>query len=283
MILAIGLVALALVGFMVSTLTQKQQLVGTKSKAAVPALCSLNINIASTTTTTPTPTRGTSTPTPTPPICNKIVDVALVIDRSSTMNTRESDGRKKLDWAKEAAKTFVNVIKSSNTKNVRISVASFGAQGNDGTGILGSNFNSKLHTGLTSDYTAVLAALDSVKYVEVGTCIQCGIRIGNTSLVDPARLRFSILLSDGLANKNWNGTGWISTTNNPTVNVINEANAGRAKGITYFTIGYGLKPNAIRESTLIAIAGSAANYQYKPNATDWASGFLNLIPNVCIR
>ena len=90
-----------------------------------------------------------------------------------------------------------------------------------------------------------------------------------------------ILLTEGLANKNWNGSGWISTTNNPTVNAIAEANAGRLKGITYYVLGYGVKPNGINETTAIAIAGNTANYTYKPNAVDWTAAFLEFLVKMC--
>lgn len=252
---------------------QSTTLKGTKSKASGNTLttqttCALEILI-------PTPsTPPTSTPIPTtpPPICLDNADIALVLDRSSTMTDNEADGRQKLAWAKDAAKAFVQTIQASGRTNVRISVTSFGAQGNDNTGTLAKEYNSTLHSELSSKYEEVIKAIDGIKYVRSGTCIQCGIRIGNSSLASSPNAKYMILLSDGMANKIWNGS-----SSNAKPAAIAEA---KAPSVTYFAIGYG-KSGAIDETTLKSIAGNSSNYIYKPNASDWAQGFIEILSKIC--
>lgn len=204
------------------------------------------------------------TPTGTPPIvvCNKKLDIALVIDRSSTMTQKEPDGRQKLAWARDAATTFVNALKGTGTTSVRVSVDSFGAQGNDGTGILTPEYNSNLNIALTNNFGNILTALTGVVYSKPGTCIQCGIRIGNKQLTNTANRRIEILLSDGMANHDWAGHDSKeipSSSPNPKVLAINEANDGRSKGIEYKVIGYGQNVKGqLDQATLLSIAGNSS-------------------------
>ena len=160
----IGLFVFAgIVGVSVYFVSQRTALTEQRSKATSANTCEVSITI-------PYPS---TTVTPTPVVCIENVDVALVFDRSSTMTSNEADGRKKLEWAKDAAKAFVNQVKASGKTNIRISVSSFGAQGNDGTGTIKPNtngtFDSKLHLGLSSNYASVLSAIDTVKYINEGT------------------------------------------------------------------------------------------------------------------
>lgn len=207
--------------------------------------------------------------------CENQLDIAMVIDRSSSMRQTEADGRKKLEWAKEAAIGLVQAVQDTGETSVRMSVVSFGAQGNDGTGVLGSNYNSTLNIALTNNYTSIINAINSVAYIESGTCIECGLRIGNGQLTTSANRRVEILLSDGRANHNWNGS-----TANSTTNAINMSNTGRAAGIEYRVLGYGVS-DQINEPTLISIAGGASNYQYKPDVTDWSSSLLTILQDIC--
>ncbi len=223
-----------------------------------------------------------SIPTPTPVVCNNLVDVLGVsIDRSSSMNKLESDGRTKLEWAKEAARTMVETMQRNNITTVKFGVNSFGSQGNfsqgaTGTKLLSSpNYDSLLHTPLTNNYTNVISAINNVKYITSGTCIQCGLRLSNQQISQSTNKKIAILISDGLANRNWDGS-----KSNASSNAIKEANIGRSNGVTYYVIGYG-SGTSINESTLKSIAGVTSNYQYKPNSTDWSEAFLKIITTAC--
>ena len=185
----------------------------------------------------------------------------------------------KLPAAIAGAKALVDRIITSGKNNIRISVTSFGRQGNDGTGKLPANNNSILHIGLSNNYTAVKNAVSSIHYINFGTCILCGIRIGNNSLINPVNpnLKYEILLSDGIENSLWNGSG---TGDGP---AGKEADTGRANGITYYVIGYGKRGDIsdIDEPNLIHIAGNSNNYKYRPNAADWANTFVEILGNIC--
>lgn len=221
-----------------------------------------------------------------PPVCDKKLDIGLVFDRSATMTDPEVDGRQKLAWAKDAAGVFLQSLKNTGTKTVSVSISSFGAQGNDNTGSLKpwADWNSTLNIALTNigtdaNYLLVKNALAGVNYKQWGTCIECGIRIENGQLTNTTNRRVEILLSDGMANHNWDGS-----TSNSEAKAIAAANAGRTNGIEFRVIGYGKRGMAdpeIDETTLLAIAGSAANYQYKPNATDWSNAFITILNDLC--
>lgn len=260
LLVLLGVVLLGTALFVTSSyLSQREKVTQQASRAATANACELKINIAV--------------------ICESKVDVALVLDRSSSMNDLESDGRTKLEWAKDAAKAFVDTIQKSGKTNIRLSISSFGAQGNDGAGALSPEYNSTLHINLSSDYSAVKNAINSIKYIKKGTCVQCGIRIGNQTNQTSPNLKAQILLSDGKANHIWNGT-----TSGAKTAAINEANTGRSKGIAYYVLGYGLKSTgAIDEATLLAIAGDAQNYLYKPDANQWATAFLSILSKLCTK
>ena len=198
------------------------------------------------------------------------------------MKQAESDGRTKLAWAKEAAVIFMTALKThpNNFNNVRVSVDSFGAQGNAndpvlGNLTLGSAYNSTLNRSLTNDYSGVITAINNINYIQSGTCIQCGLHIANKQLTSTYR-KAVILLSDGLANRSWTGT----TALDDHQAAIDVANAGRQKGIEYWTIGYGLS-GQINKSTLINIAGSENRFQDKPDASQWSQAFLKVLSNLC--
>ncbi len=233
-------------------------------------------------TVTPLPTATPTLipiPTATPPVsCSKNLNIALVFDRSSTMTQKESDGRIKLEWAKDAARGFVQALKNTGTTTVSVSADSFGAQGNDGSGVLAPGYNSTLNIVMTNNFDNVITAVNNIKYSLPGTCIECGIRIGNGQLTNTSSRKVEILLSDGMANHNWDGT----TGSEPRAKAINMADAGRAGGIEFRVLGYGLKSaNQIDESTLMNIAGAPPFYQYKPNVSEWSNAFMSILGEVC--
>lgn len=278
-------------------------LLRTKASEAPVDMCSVDITIPTPTTIPPTLTFSpptltlspptltptivsptlTPTPTITPIICQNNTDIALIIDRSSSMN--EPDGitgstQTKLYRAKEAAKTLVNNIIAGGRTNIRISVTSFGAQGNDDTGTLlpRSDYNSTKHIDPTNVYSAVLTAIDSVNYKQWGTCGYCGLRIGDNTLLSPetTNAKYVIFISDGIIYKKWDGTDGGAYAL-----AYAEADAGRTKGITYYTIGYGAGSN-VDQTALRRIAGNiATNYSYRPNVADWSKTFLDILAKIC--
>jgi hypothetical protein len=257
--------------------------------------CDVTVDIA---TPTITPTL-----TPTPPVisCNN-VDINFVMDRSTTMGKGlESNGDTKLSWAKEAVASAIGAIKSNN---VKVSIDSFGAQGfGDPSPYtefrLTSEFNSTLDVPLTTNYSQAISEMNSkVVFNSAGTCIECGLRIGNNLLAtetDPSVKKVLILLSDGMANHSWDGyeDPYYPTPTaewGPVIaqqNAINEAIKGRNSGIEYHVIGYGggVGDSGIDENTLKAITGptGVANgfYIKSPSDDQWKNIFLSIIKDVC--
>ncbi|KKP68296.1 MAG: hypothetical protein UR68_C0038G0009 [Candidatus Roizmanbacteria bacterium GW2011_GWA2_35_19] len=329
-----GLIGLLFLGAGVliipSIMESQQNLSVQRSKAAEPvpssppASCDVRFIVSEATpiltpttiitpTEMPTPTLVlTSIPTPTPVLNCKNLDIALVVDRSSTMNSSETDGRTKLAWAKEAMRIFVESLRDNTSptsqSTVRVSVDSFGRRGNKdlpedsvlrlGTLLYPTNvpdpndYNSILHTPLSSDLNGVvLPAISSVNYILPGTCIQCGLYLANEQLLaSTADRRAVILLSDGMSNKVWNG-------DNPHSSIcyqaaVDQANIGRVNGIEFKVLGYGKRdqsPAQIEETTLKRIACADPNdttcvnnnYAYKPNAYDWVSAYLTILNDLC--
>ncbi len=238
----------------------------------------------STPTPSPSPTgtaRPSSSPTASPSVSpsptgnttciNKDVDIAIVLDRSGSMNSKESDGRTKLAWAIDGAKTLINTL-GANTK---VSVASFGAQGNDGTGTLSSAYNTTLDLALNPNLTTVLSAINNIKFNKGGTCIECGIRIGRLSLASSTVKKYLVLLSDGGANHTWDGT---SASTQATLNAKTEGLLGRTSGITFFVLGYGSNVNT---TVLKDIAGDSSRYYFSPTTANWNNIFSQIGERIC--
>jgi Mg-chelatase subunit ChlD len=135
------------------------------------------------------------------------VDVALVIDSSSTM-TGEKHAAAKL-----AARGFVARLRLPD----------------DHAAIVGFNRTAWLALGLTGDRDALDAAIDGLAIVP-GTVIDAGLRTATTELLGvrarPGTTRVIVLLSDGLNNA---GPAPVRAA----------ASAARAGGIAIYTVGYG--------------------------------------------
>ena len=123
----------------------------------------------------------------------------------------------------------------------------------------------------------MLSAISAIAVGQGGSCIECGLRIGTEQVKDATGLKGVILLSDGQANKIWNGGSL-----NAKQASITQSVSGRALGIEYYVLGFGAQgTNQIDEATLKSIAGPASNYSYQPDSTLWTSTFLSFIPKIC--
>ena len=236
------------------------------------------------------PTSTPTQPSPTPAdLCLPEADIVLVLDRSGSMNELEADGRTKLEWEKESAIAFVQTVAATQNTNISISVVSFGAQGNDGTGILDHAFDTTLNSPLSQNYDQIISDISQIVYIPFSapdsiaeTCISCGLGIGTKELIDNATTssRAVVLLSDGKANRTWTGTAGNAAAN---AEAIQAANYGRSNGISYHVLGYGLvSENQIDEGILKKIAGVPEYYQYKPNVSDWSEAFLAVFDQLCL-
>jgi len=250
---------------------KREALTQQRSRASTATSCDVTINI------TPPPVPPSATPTAPDVSCERRANIAIVIDRSQSMEQKEANGKTKLELAREAAIAFVTAIKESGSRDVGLTVVSFGAQGNDGSGFLPTENNSKLHAGLTHDYDVVINAVkDITSTSHMGSCLECGLRIASGQFQNGPGTKAIIVISDGQANRVWNGTG-----NNAKESAIAEANVGKNRNISYLVIGFGDQSRGqVDEKTLTSIATSG-NYTYKPYAAAWTQGFFDFLPKFC--
>lgn len=190
-------------------------------------------------TDTPTPTftptatpTATNTPTPTPtftpapaylPVimrerCEPSVrrlDVALVLDASTSMNERTSSGRTKLAAAVAAARRFMDGLSLAD---------------GDQVAIVTFNSDVRLEQTLTSDRSALERALAGVTLAQQ-TRLDLGVRTGRRELMSARRNRAAkpvmVILTDGRANPV------------PVDEAVLEAEAAKMLGQELFTVGIG--------------------------------------------
>jgi hypothetical protein len=212
----------------------------------------------STSTPTATPTPGpvflpityqnwpVPTPTPSPTVCvpeEQTVDVALVIDTSTSMSDPTEDGgQPKLEAAIEAAEELVKLLKPD-----------------DQVTVVGFNRTAHLATQLTSDKARVRYALSTLPGKQAqGTSIDLGLAEALAELQSPRHVdgnhRSIILVTDG------HNTG---IGGNAAVRAV--AQQIHTAGITLITVGLGSDAD---EALLREIASSPELYFPAPNADE---------------
>lgn len=155
------------------------------------------------------------------------VDVALVLDASSSMGDPTSVGRSKLAAAVDAARTFLDQLNLA---------------GGDQAAVVTFNTDANLLAPLTKDRAALDSALSGITTAQF-TRIDLGLAVARTELASPRHRAGNtpvlILLTDGRAN--------------PVPVSVAEAEARAAKdaGVAVFTIGLGVD---LDEAALVAMA-----------------------------
>ena len=170
----------------------------------------------------------------------KPVDTVLVIDRSGSM------GGSRLKNAKSAAKEFSKRIISDNPNN-RVSIVSFAE-------------DAKINSRLTNNLKTINTAIDSL--IDDGaTNIYDGLVRANLELSKANRdsMKSVVLLSDGIANRPWNGYPRY-----PMDIAIEEASKSKDNNYLLFTVGLfnGMSSSdkTIAVNTLTSIANTGNYY-----------------------
>jgi hypothetical protein len=142
------------------------------------------------------------------------VDVALVLDASTSMLERDSTGRTKLESAVAALRPFLAWLRLEPGKD-RAAILTF----NDGGRILAP---------LTADESALEAALGAIE-IRLGSRLDLGIATGAAVLSDSRAFADGalVVLSDG------------RMTGGPSSLAIDAAEAARRAGIGVFVVGFG--------------------------------------------
>lgn len=198
-------------------------------------------------TATATPMPPTSTPivmSPTPvPVCSKPMDVMFVIDRSGSMQSQVgTTGKTKLDLAKTAAQIFISAMQNTDAGRAGLVRAGFTTFGRT----LSSTQSTTTPTspGLSSDLSGLKSKIASINKDESGTCIECGLRVGNNSLAvsradGKAAGKIVVVLTDGRANRTIASNGSEVSNSVGGTAAIAEADKGKSKGYTFFVVGAG--------------------------------------------
>jgi uncharacterized protein YegL len=204
-------------------------------------------------TAVPTPTPSvtpTATPRPTPvflPLAlrehcvpgEKRVDVALVIDTSTSMLLSADATHSKLDVAVEAAREFLDLLR---------------LDAGDQAAIVAFNDTAALLAPLTSNRAVLTNALGAPATAQ-HTCIVCALDVAATELAGDRRRAGNtpvlILLTDGKSNPR------------PVTEAVSRAAQARQAGVVIFTIGLGTD---LDDAALTTIASWPAYYYHAPTA-----------------
>lgn len=168
-----------------------------------------------------------------------VSDVMLIIDRSDSMDKLEGELTTRLDLAKIAARTFIELMDLSRH---RVGLASFGD-------------TARLDHPLTDDAQAIIYSLD-VLQAGGRTDIARGLQVAQAALEADARpeaLPVIILLTDGRSDR---------------FEAFMAAREAQGMGAHVFTIGLGSDAD---QELLQAMATSAEDYYFTPDSEDLAA------------
>lgn len=174
------------------------------------------------------------------------IDVALVIDASSSMGDPTRSGRPKIDAALDAAHGFLDLLALDDAAGDQAAIVAF-------------NADAQLVAPLTSDRGALDAALRSIALAPL-TRLDRALAVGAEALADgsrrrPANQAVLVLLTDGRANPV------------PVDVAVAEATAAKAAGVTLFTIGLG---DDIDAEALEVMASTPSGFLRAPDAEELA-------------
>jgi hypothetical protein len=200
--------------------------------------------------------------------------------------------KKKLQWAIDATQSLVSGLYAYSAGHpsytVKMGLVTFGARGdasvptyNGATPYNNSTINLALTNTLNkAGLSTAVANIWNTR--QPGTCIECGVRLGDSVLSKGTATRKAvILLSDGRANKVWTSDGHTNPPNSsPNTAAIAAATASKGKGVKYFVLGYNDNQNRINETTLKAIA-SGGTYIKDPDPSNWANSFYGFVKDIC--
>jgi len=223
----------------------------------------------------PTPTRtprATVTPAPSPtPVAPPIylpiglhercdptqqrIDVALVIDASTSMSELTRAGRTKIAAALTAAHAFLDLLQLDPL--------------GDQAAIVTFNSDAWILAPLSSNRSDLDAALDAVTLGQQ-TRLDRAVAVGTQALADRTRRRpgnepVLVLLTDGRANPV------------PIEAAVSEADLTKAAGVTVFTIGLG---EDIDAEGLAAMASMASGFLRAPDAEDLAAVYAQVARSI---
>jgi len=183
------------------------------------------------------------------------IDVALVIDASTSMNEPTRLGRTKIAAALSAAHAFLDLLQLSPL--------------GDQAAIVTFNSDARILAPLTSNRSDLDAAVAAVTLGQQ-TRLDRAVAVGGQALADSTRRRpgnepVLVLLTDGRANPV------------PIEAAVAEADLTKAAGVTLFTIGLG---EDIDADGLAAMASTAGGFLRAPDAEDLAGAYAEVARSI---
>lgn len=184
------------------------------------------------------------------------IDVAVVLDASTSMSIYTRRGRPKIDAALDAARAFLDLLTLGDLDGDQAAIVSF-------------NADARLLAPLTSDRASLDAALNSITLAQQ-TRIDLAVAAGASALADPARRRSGnqpvlVLLTDGRANPV------------PIEAAVAEAELAKGAGVMLFTIGLGDDIDAV---ALSVMASRPQDFLQAPDAEDLADVYRMVARNI---
>jgi len=184
------------------------------------------------------------------------IDVALVIDASTSMKEPTRLGRPKIAAALEAARAFLELLQLDDPQGDQAAIVTF-------------NSDAWILAPLTSVRSDLNAALDDVSLGQQ-TRLDRAVAVGAQALADRTRRRVGnepvlVLLTDGRANPV------------PIEAAVAEAELTKAAGVTLFTIGLG---EDIDAEGLAAMASTSSGFLRAPDAEDLAEVYARVARSI---
>jgi cysteine-rich repeat protein len=178
-------------------------------------------------------------------LCGEAIDIALVLDRSASM-----DGQKLID-AKDAASSFVGLL---NPAHHQVSLVSFSSYAN-------------IETDLTTNFASAQSAINGLNAFG-NTYIDEAINTAHYYLSwrGGSTMKYIVLMSDGLPSGNTEDL------------VRAEVTAAKASGIRFFSIGLGLDVDG---ELMGEIATAPSMYYHPMNSESLRSVYEHIAANLC--
>jgi Mg-chelatase subunit ChlD len=199
-------------------------------------------------------------------VCSAPVDVALVLDRSGSMQALGKNPPQPLTDVKDAAISFVNQLHDGDQG----SLISFS-----------TTASSPIDMNLTKDFSALKTAIQNISIGTNGlqeTNIADGMLQAENELISGRRNTSSkpvmIVLTDGVANKPVK-TGDSKYAESFALQVANDS---KAKNIAIFTIGLGKDLNT---EFLKQVASSSEEFYLAPTAQDLSQIYTQIATKIC--
>lgn len=204
--------------------------------------------------------------------CEKSSNVMLLLDRSGSMASINSNPPEPLSTAKDAAISFVEQLGSRD----RIGVVSFANKAKE-----------PIDATLTSDFNLVKQAIGSInieasstQYTNIYEAIHSAWQELGSARADNSSSKIVILLTDGIANNPRDPKGRTEADDIKYAENLATEESSKSKndGLFVYTIGLG---NKINESFLKTLASGETNYFFAPSASNLETIYKNISSDIC--